>query len=164
MYGNSLKTFTYCRARCILETRAQLLLKGVFALVVLLHLCYMPTCSHFFIVLFYPPVLACSTETPDKRINQFPFENVITIKVSLFILFTTGLILKYLLLLLYLFFIIVFKTRGGHAQLFFESAIAISQLEGSTSAIAIPQLFKEMLLRNRNYAIPQLQFFLMSAT
>jgi hypothetical protein len=25
------------------------------------------------------------------------------------------------------------------------------QLEGSTSAIAIPQLFKEMLLHNRNY-------------
>jgi hypothetical protein len=38
------------------------------------------------------------------------------------------------------------------------------QLEGSTSAIAIPQLFKEMLLRNRNSAIPQSQFFLMSAT
>jgi hypothetical protein len=34
----------------------------------------------------------------------------------------------------------------GHAQLFFESAIAIPQLDGSTSAIAIPQLFKEMLL------------------
>jgi hypothetical protein len=33
--------------------------------------------------------------------------------------------------------------RGGHAQLFVESAIATSQLEGSTSAIAIPQLFKE---------------------
>jgi hypothetical protein len=31
----------------------------------------------------------------------------------------------------------------GHAQLFFESAIAISQLEGSTSAIAIPQLLKK---------------------
>jgi hypothetical protein len=47
---------------------------------------------------------------------------------------------------------------------FFESAIAIPQLEGSTSAIAIPQLFKEMLLRNRNSAIPQSQFFLMSVT
>jgi hypothetical protein len=45
------------------------------------------------------------------------------------------------------------KDRGGHAQIFFESAIAIPQLEGSTSAIAIPQLFKEMLLRNRNSAI-----------
>ncbi len=44
-------------------------------------------------------------------------------------------------------------NRGGHAQLFFESAIAIPQFEGSTSAIAIPQLFKEMLLRNRNSAI-----------
>ncbi len=54
--------------------------------------------------------------------------------------------------------------RGGQAQLFFESAIAIPQLEGSTSAIAIPQLFKEMLLRNRNSAIPQMQFFLKSAT
>jgi hypothetical protein len=49
-------------------------------------------------------------------------------------------------------------------QLFFESAIAILQLEGSTSAIAIPQLFKEMLLRNLNSAIPQSQFFLKSAT
>jgi hypothetical protein len=49
-------------------------------------------------------------------------------------------------------------------QLFFESAIAIPQLEGSISAIAIPQLFIEMLLRNRNSAIPQSQFFLMSAT
>jgi hypothetical protein len=47
---------------------------------------------------------------------------------------------------------------------FFESAIAIPQLEESTSVIAIPQLFKEMLFRNRNSAIPQLQFFLKSAT
>jgi hypothetical protein len=54
--------------------------------------------------------------------------------------------------------------RGGHEQLFFESPIAIPQLEGSTSAIAIPQLSKEMLLRNRNSAIPQPQFFLMSTT
>ncbi len=30
------------------------------------------------------------------------------------------------------------------AHLFFESAIEMPQLEGSTSAIAIPQLFKEM--------------------
>jgi hypothetical protein len=50
-------------------------------------------------------------------------------------------------------------TRGGQAQLIFESAIAIPQLEGSTSAT-----FKEMLLRNRNSAIPQSQFFLESAT
>ncbi len=49
------------------------------------------------------------------------------------------------------------SSRGGHAQLFFESPIAIPQLEGSTSAIAIPQLFKEMLLHNRNSAIPQPQ-------
>jgi hypothetical protein len=55
-------------------------------------------------------------------------------------------------------------TRGGHAQLFFESAIAIPQLEGNTSAIAIPQLLKAMLLRNHNSAIPQSQSFLMSAT
>ncbi len=54
--------------------------------------------------------------------------------------------------------------RGGHAQLFFESAIAIPQLEGSISTIAILQLFKEMLLRNRNPAIPHLQFFLKTAT
>jgi hypothetical protein len=33
------------------------------------------------------------------------------------------------------------------------SAIAIPHLEGSTSAIAIQQLLKEMLLRNRNTAI-----------
>jgi hypothetical protein len=56
------------------------------------------------------------------------------------------------------------NTRAGHAQLFFESAIAIPQLEGSTSAIAILQLCKGMLLRNRNSAIPQSQFFLKSAT
>jgi hypothetical protein len=55
-------------------------------------------------------------------------------------------------------------TRGGHAQLCFVSAIAIPQLAGSTSAIAIPQLFKEMLLCNRNSAIPQLQFFLKPET
>jgi hypothetical protein len=36
---------------------------------------------------------------------------------------------------------------------FFESAIAIPQLEGSPSAIAILQLFKAMLLCNRNSAI-----------
>jgi hypothetical protein len=36
---------------------------------------------------------------------------------------------------------------------FFESAIAIPQLEGSTTAIAIPQLFKETMLRNCNSAI-----------
>jgi hypothetical protein len=55
-------------------------------------------------------------------------------------------------------------SRGGHAQLCFESAIATPQLEGCTSAITIPQLFKEMLLRNRTSAIPQSQFFLKSAT
>jgi hypothetical protein len=55
--------------------------------------------------------------------------------------------------------------RGGHAQLFFESAIAIPQLEGSTSAIAIPQLFKKCCsatatpqFRNRNFfRSPQIQ-------
>jgi hypothetical protein len=51
-------------------------------------------------------------------------------------------------------------SRGGHAN-FFRSAIAIPQREGSTSAMAIPQLFKEMLLRNRNSSIV---FFLKSAT
>jgi hypothetical protein len=45
-----------------------------------------------------------------------------------------------------------------------NSAIAIQQLEGSTSTIAIPQLFREMLLGNRNTATPQSQFFLKSAT
>jgi hypothetical protein len=50
-------------------------------------------------------------------------------------------------------------VRGVHQQFFFESAIAIPQLEGNTSAIAIPQLFKEMLLHNRNSAFPQSQFF-----
>ncbi len=34
-------------------------------------------------------------------------------------------------------------TRSGHAQLFFESAIVIPQLDGNTSAIAIPQLLKK---------------------
>jgi hypothetical protein len=53
-------------------------------------------------------------------------------------------------------------NRGEHAQLFFESAIAIPQLEGSTFANAIPQLFKDMLLRNRNSAITI--FFMKSAT
>ncbi len=38
---------------------------------------------------------------------------------------------------------------------FFESAIAISQFEGSTSSVVIPQLFKEVLLRNCNSAIPR---------
>jgi hypothetical protein len=32
-------------------------------------------------------------------------------------------------------------SRGGHRQLFFESAIAIPQLKGNTYAIAIPQLW-----------------------
>jgi hypothetical protein len=40
------------------------------------------------------------------------------------------------------------NSRDGHEQRFFESAIAIPQLEGSNSAIAIRQLFKEMFLRN----------------
>jgi hypothetical protein len=55
--------------------------------------------------------------------------------------------------------------RGGHAQLFFESATAIPQLERSTSAIAIPQLFKKCCsatatpqFRKRNFfRSPQLQ-------
>jgi hypothetical protein len=51
--------------------------------------------------------------------------------------------------------------RGGNAQLFFESAIATPQLEGSTFATAIPQLFKEFCSAT---AIPQSQFFLKSAT
>ncbi len=57
------------------------------------------------------------------------------------------------------------NARGGHAQLFFESAIAIPQLEGSTSAIAIPQLLKKCSSAiatpqfcNRNFfRSPQLQ-------
>jgi hypothetical protein len=44
------------------------------------------------------------------------------------------------------------------------SPLAVSQFEGGTSAIAIVQLFKEMLLRNCNSAIPQSQFSLKSAT
>jgi hypothetical protein len=54
--------------------------------------------------------------------------------------------------------------RGGHAHLFFKSAIEIPQLEGSTSAIAILQLFEDMWLCNSNSGNPQLQFFLKSAT
>jgi hypothetical protein len=52
-------------------------------------------------------------------------------------------------------------NRGGHVQLFFESAIANPQFEGSTSAIAIPQLLKKFCSAT---AIPQSQFFLKSAT
>ncbi len=52
-------------------------------------------------------------------------------------------------------------ARGGHAQLVFESAIAIPQLEGSTSAIAIPQLLKKCYSAT---ATPQSQFFWESAT
>jgi hypothetical protein len=48
----------------------------------------------------------------------------------------------------------------GTRNFLLESALAIPQLEESTSAIAIPQLFKEMSLRNHNSAIPQSQFFL----
>jgi hypothetical protein len=46
--------------------------------------------------------------------------------------------------------------RGGHAQLFFESAIAIPQVKG-----AIPQSQCRNFLRN---VAPQSQFFLKSAT
>jgi hypothetical protein len=45
-------------------------------------------------------------------------------------------------------------ARGGHAQLFFESAIAIPQLEGRDSAIAISQLLKKCCSLT---AIPQSQ-------
>jgi hypothetical protein len=48
-------------------------------------------------------------------------------------------------------------SRGGHAQFFLESAIAIPQFEGSTSAIATLQLLKKCCFatatpqfRNRN--------------
>jgi hypothetical protein len=57
---------------------------------------------------------------------------------------------RYKLLLLFQLFI-----KGGHAQLFLRSSTAIPQLEGRTSAIAIPQLlqlFKEIQLRNCNSA------------
>jgi hypothetical protein len=55
----------------------------------------------------------------------------------------------------YLFHETIYSRQrwGGHVQFFFESEIAILQLEGRTSAIAIPQLFKEMFLHNRNSAI-----------
>jgi hypothetical protein len=57
--------------------------------------------------------------------------------------------------------------RGGHTQLFFESATAIPQLDGSTCAIAIPQLFKKCCFatatpqfRNRSFFLsPQLESF-----
>ncbi len=48
------------------------------------------------------------------------------------------------------------ESRGGHAHLLFESGIATPQLEGSTSATAIPQLLKEFCSAT---AIPQSQFF-----
>ncbi len=50
---------------------------------------------------------------------------------------------------------------GGHAQLFYKSAIAIPQLEGNTTAIAITQLLKKCCSAT---AISQSQFFLKSAT
>jgi hypothetical protein len=58
--------------------------------------------------------------------------------------------------------------RGGHAQLCFESAFAIPQLEGSTSVIIIPLVFQEMCLCDCNSAIlnrifsisPQLESFI----
>jgi hypothetical protein len=52
----------------------------------------------------------------------------------------------------------------GKRNFFLSPQSQFRNLEGSASAIAIPQLFKEMLLRNRNSAIPQSQFFLKSAT
>ncbi len=66
------------------------------------------------------------------------------------------------------FLLIILKSdicRGGHAQLFFQSATAIPQLAGSTSTIAIPQLFTKCCsatetpqFRNRNFFLsPQLQ-------
>ncbi len=58
----------------------------------------------------------------------------------------------------------VYFPEVGTRNFFFESAIAIPQPKGSTSPIAIPQLLKEKLVRNRNSAIPQSQFFLISAT
>jgi hypothetical protein len=48
---------------------------------------------------------------------------------------------------------IVVTAKGGHAELFFMSAIAIPQLEGKISAIVKQHLFNEMLLRNCNRAI-----------
>jgi hypothetical protein len=55
-------------------------------------------------------------------------------------------------------------SRGGHAQLFFwfrnrNSATCRKNFHNHNSAT-----FKEMLLHNCNFAIPQSQFFLMSAT
>jgi hypothetical protein len=46
---------------------------------------------------------------------------------------------------------------------FFESAITISQPEGSIAAITIPQIFKEMLLATATLQ-KQSQFFHKSAT
>ncbi len=62
-------------------------------------------------------------------------------------------------LLLYCIF-----SRDGHAQLFFESAIAIPPLEGSTSAIAIPQLLKKCCYATSTPQFCNRNFFLMSAT
>jgi hypothetical protein len=56
---------------------------------------------------------------------------------------------------------VLIVSKGGHAQLFLEFAIAIPQLEGVTSAIAIPQLFKTCCSAT---ATPQSHFFLKSAT
>jgi hypothetical protein len=49
-------------------------------------------------------------------------------------------------------------------QLFFESTIAIPQLEGSPSAIAIPQLLKKCCSATATPQFHQRNFFLISAT
>jgi hypothetical protein len=46
-------------------------------------------------------------------------------------------------------------TKVGRRKLF-SSAMAIPQLEGCTSAIRIPQLFEEILHRNRNSTLSRL--------
>jgi hypothetical protein len=59
----------------------------------------------------------------------------------------------------YLFIYIIKTLNESTRNFFFMFAFVIPQLEWGTSAIAITELFKEMLLRNCNYAIPQSQFF-----
>jgi hypothetical protein len=49
------------------------------------------------------------------------------------------------------------NVNGRQTQLFFESAIAIPQLEGCTFAIAIPQVMKKCCSATHNSTIPQQQ-------
>jgi hypothetical protein len=57
--------------------------------------------------------------------------------------------------------VVIISAEVGKRNFFFESTIVIPQLEGSTCAVAIPQLFKEMLLHKVKSATwPQFSAYL----